>query len=94
MRNHSKNSDEKASLSLDCAIGIMHIIPYIGVVFSFLGSPLLYRYHLDFSMSLKETLTFPSLYNPFLQCSELRLVRCSVLRLVQVLLLLVQCSVL
>ena len=38
MPNGHENGDEKLSLCLDLEIKIMLIIPYIGVVFSFMGS--------------------------------------------------------
>ena len=43
---------------------IIPIIPYIGVFFPFMGLLSLDRYHFNFLMILKETLTFLSLSNP------------------------------
>ena len=54
----------------DClmaTIEIMPIIPYMGVVYSFMGSLSLDRYHFEFLMILKETLIFLSLLNSVLQ---------------------------
>ena len=48
----------RLSLSLEFAIEIIPIIPYIGVVFSFMGSLSFY-----FLMILKEKLTFSLLAN-------------------------------
>ena len=63
--NGCKNNDEK--LSLEFAIEITPIVPYIGVVFSSMESLSLDRYHFYFLMILKETLTFLSLSDPALQ---------------------------
>ena len=52
-----------AKISLKSALESTFIITYIGVVFSFMGSLSLDRYHLDFLMILKEILTFLSLSN-------------------------------
>ena len=46
---------------------ILPIIPFVGVVFSFMGSLSLDHYHFYFLMVLKEMLTFLSLSNPVLQ---------------------------
>ena len=54
-------------LSLDRTIEITLIITYIGVVFSFMRSVLLDRYHFDFGMSLNEMGGFLSLSNPILR---------------------------
>ena len=51
------------SLSLEFTMEIMPINPYIGVVFSFMGSLSLDRYHFYLLMTLKETLTYLSLRN-------------------------------
>ena len=53
----------QSSLSFDYDIKLMVIIPNIGVVFPFLAL-LLDRYHFDFWMNLKKTLTFSLLSNP------------------------------
>ena len=45
----------------------MPILPYIGVVFSLVRLLALDNYHFDFLMSLKATLTYPSLSNSVLQ---------------------------
>mgnify|MGYP001794324743 CR=1 len=45
----------------------MPIMSYIGVVFSFMESQLLDRYHFDFLMILKERVTFLLLSKPVLQ---------------------------
>ena len=52
------------SLSLEFAIEVTPIIPYIGVVFPFMGLLSLNCYHFYFLMILKETLTFLSLSYP------------------------------
>ena len=60
----------KIATENDCcriAIEIMPIVPYVGVVFSFMGLLSLDRYHVYLLMILKKTLTFLSLSNPVLQ---------------------------
>ena len=63
----AKVATNESSPSLDYALEIIPIIPYIGVVFPFLRSLWLLCYHFYFLMSLNETLTFLSLSNPVLQ---------------------------
>ena len=53
---------------LELAIEIMIVIPYIGVVFSCMGSLSLDRYNFHFMMIVKETLTFLPISNLALQC--------------------------
>ena len=65
--NSRENSDWKSSLSLKFAIEITSITPYTGVVFSFMWSLSLDRYHFNFLMILNEMLAFLSLSNPVLQ---------------------------
>ena len=73
-RFDSGNSDEKWLLSLEFAIEVIPITPYIGVVFPFIYFPL-DRYHFYWSMILKETLKFLSLSNPLLEHMILWLVK-------------------
>ena len=64
-----ENSDEKWLLSLEFVLEMVPIIPYIGVVFPFIGSLSLDHNHFYFLMILKKTLTFLLLSNPVLQHS-------------------------
>ena len=68
----SKNCDLATSamnctLSLEFAMEIMPILPYIGVVFPFMGSLSLGCHNSYFLMILKKPLTFLLLSNPVLQ---------------------------
>ena len=62
--NGRENSGEKSLVLLEFAIEIIPIIPYIGVVFPFMGS--LSSDNFYFLMILKERLTFLPLSNPVL----------------------------
>ena len=54
----------KDALSLEFVTEIIPNIPYIGVVFPFMGSLSLDRNNFSFAMILTETLTFLLLYDP------------------------------
>ena len=62
-----KMATNHSPLSLDYAVEIILIIPYIGVVFPLMRLISLDRYHLYFLMILKSVLTFLPLSNPVLQ---------------------------